>query len=165
MAFLLGLIPRSVRSDLHLLRKIRNVFAHNAGPLWFKTGNISDQCLSPNGWRAFGANSGREQFCTTMMGLLGVIQLRRFLTVRAPGSLDPKNLDLGELIGFFSKLKGQTLDAATTAKVEDLSTMYLGLLDQLPPGTKGKEELRCLLAPYLGIRSVADSDTPGSEAS
>ncbi len=44
MAFLLGLIPKNILNDLHILRKIRNDFAHNAKSITFKTDYIKDRC-------------------------------------------------------------------------------------------------------------------------
>lgn len=43
LAYLLGLIPKNVRQDLHILRKIRNDFAHNASNISFETPNIKDR--------------------------------------------------------------------------------------------------------------------------
>lgn len=44
MAYMLALISPLVRKDLHLLRKIRNEFAHTAKPLDFTTHRIKSRC-------------------------------------------------------------------------------------------------------------------------
>lgn len=44
LAYMLALISPSVRKDLHLLRKIRNDFAHTAKPLQFTEHRIKSRC-------------------------------------------------------------------------------------------------------------------------
>ena len=44
IAYMLGLISQEIRKDLHLLRKIRNEFAHTAKPLTFLDHNIKSRC-------------------------------------------------------------------------------------------------------------------------
>lgn len=46
LAFLLGLIPKNIFDDLHLLRKIRNDFAHNASFMTFESNPIKERCYS-----------------------------------------------------------------------------------------------------------------------
>ena len=43
LTFLLGLIPKNVFNDLHILRKIRNEFAHTASEISFKKSSIKDR--------------------------------------------------------------------------------------------------------------------------
>lgn len=43
LTFLLGLIPKNIFDDLHILRKIRNDFAHTASKISFKTPSINDR--------------------------------------------------------------------------------------------------------------------------
>jgi DNA-binding MltR family transcriptional regulator len=43
LAYLLGLIPKNVHQDLHILRKIRNDFAHNASNINFESPHIKDR--------------------------------------------------------------------------------------------------------------------------
>ena len=43
-AYLTSLIPKSVHSDLHLIRKIRNEFGHRMEPIDFATPEISQRC-------------------------------------------------------------------------------------------------------------------------
>jgi hypothetical protein len=44
-AFALGLIGDVERSDLHLIREIRNAFAHQLGGVSFRTPKIKNRCL------------------------------------------------------------------------------------------------------------------------
>lgn len=46
LAFLLGLIPKNIFDDLHLLRKIRNDFAHNASLITFESNPTKEHCYS-----------------------------------------------------------------------------------------------------------------------
>ncbi len=43
LTFLLGLIPKNIFNDLHILRKIRNDFAHTASKISFETPSIKDR--------------------------------------------------------------------------------------------------------------------------
>ena len=43
LTFLLGLIPENIFNDLHILRKIRNDFAHTASKISFETSSIKDR--------------------------------------------------------------------------------------------------------------------------
>lgn len=43
LTFLLGLIPENIFNDLHILRKIRNDFAHTASQISFETPSIQDR--------------------------------------------------------------------------------------------------------------------------
>ena len=43
LTFLLGLIPENIFNDLHILRKIRNNFAHTASKISFETPSIKDR--------------------------------------------------------------------------------------------------------------------------
>lgn len=46
MLYLIGLLTQRMKDDLHIIRKIRNKFAHSAEPIDFSTNSISD--LSKN---------------------------------------------------------------------------------------------------------------------
>lgn len=45
IAFSLALIPAGMRRDLHILRKIRNDFAHDSSPISFETHHIKSRCF------------------------------------------------------------------------------------------------------------------------
>lgn len=44
IAFSMALIPSAMRRDLHILRKIRNDFAHESIPISFETDHIKNKC-------------------------------------------------------------------------------------------------------------------------
>jgi DNA-binding MltR family transcriptional regulator len=46
LAFLLGIIPKNIFDDLHLLRRIRNDFAHKASHITFESSPIKERCYS-----------------------------------------------------------------------------------------------------------------------
>jgi hypothetical protein len=73
-AYLLGLIPKNARLDLHKLRAIRNAFAHESGPLDFNDQAISQKC---DGLVYLGMGEGYStgtRFRRTMMRLLTLIE-------------------------------------------------------------------------------------------
>jgi len=73
MAYLQGLIPKNAHRDLHLLRKIRNDFAHISDKLSFQSANISARCGE---FFFIGAPTNRpprEQFVSAMMSIVGLI--------------------------------------------------------------------------------------------
>lgn len=70
-AYLLGLVPASVRRELHLVRKIRNGFAHEAKPLRFSDDPIAARCRELT--RASLAENPRSKFVQAAMGLAGII--------------------------------------------------------------------------------------------
>ncbi|WP_281515897.1 hypothetical protein [Vibrio parahaemolyticus] len=45
LAYLLGLIPNNIRYDLDLIRRIRNEFAHTAGPMDFEKDSVRSRCF------------------------------------------------------------------------------------------------------------------------
>ena len=83
-AYLLGLLPSSARLDLHLVRKIRNDFAHLASPLGFDDEKMAARCRELRHVRAI-VTAPRKRFIQATMGLAAVIvvQIRRI----AEGSL------------------------------------------------------------------------------
>lgn len=74
-AYLLGLLPRNVYKDIHLLRKIRNDFAHVSSPLTFDDEPISSRCkeLLLDGKDI--TSRPRGKFTRAMMAALGVIEV------------------------------------------------------------------------------------------
>ena len=72
-ALLMGLLSRAVWRDLHLIRKIRNDFAHSPAPLAFDADPISSRCgeLS-HSWREKDA-SPRHHFTSATCGTLACI--------------------------------------------------------------------------------------------
>ena len=97
LAYSLGLIPNDIRRDLHLLRKIRNEFAHNPKRFGFEKPEIKSRCnefkfCSPI------AEDPRERFISAMMGITGHIHGRLIMTKH----LDPMpEIDLEKQKKFF----------------------------------------------------------------
>ena len=71
MVYLVGLVPASVRRELHLVRKIRNDFAHSAKALHFNDATIASKCQAL-GLASF-ADEPRSQFIQATMSLAGII--------------------------------------------------------------------------------------------
>ncbi len=71
----MGIIPKNVRRDLNLLRKIRNDFAHDAKPISFDDEPVSSRCreLALDGKDR--AANPRSKFTRAMMGCLGAIEV------------------------------------------------------------------------------------------
>lgn len=74
MAYLLGLIPKNAQKDLHILRKIRNEFAHVPDKLTFDDPNIAARCRQLYFDRVTDDGPSRVKFVRAMMGLVGVIE-------------------------------------------------------------------------------------------
>jgi len=77
LSFLLGLIPENILNDLHLLRKIRNDFAHTASKITFETPAIKDRTnalsvLSKEMLR----NDTKAHFLRSMTTILTVIDMK-----------------------------------------------------------------------------------------
>lgn len=96
MAYLLGLIPENVLNDLHILRKIRNEFAHNASTISFETPSIKDRTnaltvLS----KVLLRDNTRTFFLRSMTTILSIIDIKmeRFERCIAEQNFDPKNLE------------------------------------------------------------------------
>lgn len=70
-AYLLGLITKSMHRDLHLLRKIRNEFAHNLTNLSFDSPAIRDRCSELSYQNLDRTESSRDKFTSTMMRIDG----------------------------------------------------------------------------------------------
>ncbi|WP_250623329.1 hypothetical protein [Pinirhizobacter soli] len=74
--YLLGIIPANARGDLHRIRKIRNGFAHVAGPISFENQDIRSQCDHLNFHGVNAKASPGARFRRSVMGLLGLIIFR-----------------------------------------------------------------------------------------
>lgn len=66
-AYMLGLISSATRSNLHLLRKIRNEFAHVVSNISFKTSEISSRCHELTGFGLSKNLKPRAKFIRSMM--------------------------------------------------------------------------------------------------
>lgn len=73
LAYALGLIYENAHSDLHLIRKIRNEFAHTSEPISFNNNSISDKCLRL-GHRLFPkSNNPRANYTQSVLGILAAL--------------------------------------------------------------------------------------------
>jgi DNA-binding MltR family transcriptional regulator len=71
--YLLGFIGPVARRELHLIRKIRNEFAHEYKPLAFENEAIAARCRELRAYTMFPDPSPRANFVRTVMGLLAVV--------------------------------------------------------------------------------------------
>jgi DNA-binding MltR family transcriptional regulator len=108
MSYLLRLIPKNVYRELHLLRKIRNSFAHTASSLKFETEEVKVRCneLVLHG-RAEGARP-RAKFTRSMMCILSVITVEllraEHRSFKADHDITPQVQGLKELENFLIKV-------------------------------------------------------------
>lgn len=73
LAFLLGLISKKTQNNLHLIRKIRNEFAHSADFIGFSKSSINNRCneLKCDNWQE--NNSSKDIFISVVFILSGLI--------------------------------------------------------------------------------------------
>jgi hypothetical protein len=72
-AFVLGLLGASERRDLHLIRKIRNDFGHNADPITFEFPAIASRCSELTfSYHESGAGA-RSHFTSAVFAILATI--------------------------------------------------------------------------------------------
>jgi DNA-binding MltR family transcriptional regulator len=72
-AFLLGLIPQAAHGDLHLLRKIRNEFAHNSAPIKLVDEPIKSICANLKLHTLSAKYRPRAKVTRVLMALLVII--------------------------------------------------------------------------------------------
>lgn len=71
--FLLGLLSEAERRELHLVRKIRNDFAHKAEPIDFEHSPIADRCRQLQYSVRETDSSARSHFIGAVCAVLGLI--------------------------------------------------------------------------------------------
>ncbi len=77
LAFLLGLIPKNIFNDLHLLRKIRNEFAHSASLMTFESPSIKDRVYALSVLsKALLRNAPKAYFLRSMTTILTFINMK-----------------------------------------------------------------------------------------
>jgi DNA-binding MltR family transcriptional regulator len=82
LAYLLGLVSSSVHRNLHLIRKIRNDFAHMSFPIAFGTESIAGRCRELTYVPL--AGDPRRRFMQAVMACAGAIDARvRLIGLRA----------------------------------------------------------------------------------
>jgi DNA-binding MltR family transcriptional regulator len=75
-AYLLGDIGPVARREMHLIRKIRNEFAHEYTPLAFTEDRVAARCRELRAHVLIPDPSPRTTFVRTVMGLLAVVHAR-----------------------------------------------------------------------------------------
>lgn len=103
LARLVGLVSKETALELHRIRKIRNAFAHHAGPIHFSTEPIASHCRTLT-FRFGPRTSPRGYFCASVMGLLGLVHNASAKRLRAPAELD---------FGLLAKNGAETFDRIT----------------------------------------------------
>ncbi len=73
MSYLLGFIGPKIHRDLHLIRKIRNIFGHDYNLLSFNNDRISNRCLELYHHSLETNESQRNIFIRTAMQILAII--------------------------------------------------------------------------------------------
>lgn len=91
LAYLFGLLSSDARHDLHLLRKIRNDFAHNPAKIGFSDSPICDRCLELKLISIHESKKPRHRFTNAMMGVFAHIHVAKFMAI---GKEPSKNIDL-----------------------------------------------------------------------
>jgi hypothetical protein len=89
LAFLMGLIGRQARRDLHLIRKIRNEFGHVAEPIAFDSTRISAWCLEFYHTSRTKDSDPQSLFTNAVLGALAVIHAATNDMKRALPAEDP----------------------------------------------------------------------------
>lgn len=77
MAFSLGLIAKNIMTDLTLLRRIRNDFAHFSAPITFGSDSIVSRCLELKSAFVPKSLSPRARFCRSMITIATQIELTK----------------------------------------------------------------------------------------
>jgi hypothetical protein len=124
-AYLLGLIGPAARRELHLIREVRNDFAHDYKPLTFDTDPIANRCHELRAHNLAPDDRPRYQFTRSAMGLLAIIHA---------GARDVKHADAGS--DFISKLSPEEL----AAMGKDVEAMAEALTQALLAGQIGEED-------------------------
>jgi len=81
IAYLLGVISQTAHRDLHLIRKIRNDFAHVPGDITFDSQSIASRCRELRHVAAEARLSPRALFVGVAMVILGIIHIQKLQAV------------------------------------------------------------------------------------
>jgi len=102
MCYLLGMIGPTARRDLHLIRKVRNEFAHTAAPSSFESESASARCkeLSHSGQEE--RLSARDRFMRATMGLTAAIHGALYKTHHRSAM---KDLDTSDMTARLKKIE------------------------------------------------------------
>ena len=103
LAFALGKLSKEAKNDLHIIRKIRNEFAHVLDPIDFENGPIKNRCKELKHQILFTKSSGREMFTRAVLGVLAMIYCHE-TTAKRPKT--PKDLNLQGIPNFEEMIRG-----------------------------------------------------------
>ena len=87
MAYLLGLLGPRARRDLHLIRRIRNEFAHYPTTLAFDNDRVANRCGELH-FRFEPDQAARDAFCSVSVAILAIVHAR--LSPHFPAADRPK---------------------------------------------------------------------------
>jgi DNA-binding MltR family transcriptional regulator len=79
LAYLLGLISPATRRELHIIRKIRNDFAHHHRPITFSTDSVASRCLELHAHVILPGKTARANFTRCVMGILAMVHVATML--------------------------------------------------------------------------------------
>lgn len=118
LCYLLGLIPVKCRRDLHLIRKIRNEFAHGTEPPTFNQSLIANWCTELSYSAQPTAARARAKFTNAAWGVCAVIHGRTETAARftSPPECLPRQLDQELLARVAAEYESQLSGAETPAE-------------------------------------------------
>jgi len=98
MAFALGLLPEAMHRELHLVRKIRNEFAHHPDIVDFSAEHIKDRCAELLGPRRYDPNFAAQDARHSYLHAISfaIFTLRFALQPRERPAI-PRAIDMADL--------------------------------------------------------------------
>lgn len=120
IAFALGKLSKEAKSDLHIIRKIRNEFAQVSDSIDFENETIKKRCKALKHQAIFTKSSGREMFTRAVLGVLAMIHSHE-KTAKHPKT--PKDLNLQGITNFEEMIRG----------VEKIKTKEIEAEQAVPP--------------------------------
>ena len=120
-AYLLGLIGPDARRELHLVRRIRNDFAHDYKPLDFSAEGIANRCRELRAHTLVPDERPRANFTRSVMGLLAAVHGSMLYAKHA----EPEE----DILSKFSQTEIEAAGEKTKALADEFMKM-LGLRDQ-----------------------------------
>jgi DNA-binding MltR family transcriptional regulator len=119
-SYLLGLVAPEARRELHLVRRIRNEFAHDYKPLDFNGDRIANRCRELRAHVMIPADQPRAHFTRTVMGLLAVIHGRMLHAKHAKPDEDVlSSLSNKELEALGAQTEAQVAKIIETVEAEE----------------------------------------------
>lgn len=103
-SYLIGILPKNARADLHTIRAVRNQFAHYAAPLRYEDEKVASLCEKLTFHGVKDAAEPGSKFRRSVMGLLThiTIELQSAKHIEAPQNYEIK--DRSEAYRVFSEI-------------------------------------------------------------